>query len=157
MEDTTNFWTLIGNSIFHSDLYILIAAVTAFILFLITMTITNSLKNDIDKNSETKYKKFSYKTLVIPYTVFLSILSLFPLLGMFGTVKALLELDFSAPSTEMKANFFHALTSTAWGIIFSVFFKFINSLFQTRIEMQITKLELIMKDNIINGDKNEET
>ena len=50
MEGTTNFWTLIGNSIFHNDLYILIAAVTAFILFLITMTITNSLKNDIDKN-----------------------------------------------------------------------------------------------------------
>ena len=28
MEGTTNFWTLIGNSIFHNDLYILIAAVT---------------------------------------------------------------------------------------------------------------------------------
>ena len=56
------------------------------------------------------------------YNMFITLITLFPLLGMFGTVAALLSLDLTGEIEQIKGNFFNALTSTAWGIVFSVLF-----------------------------------
>ena len=72
------------------------------------------------------------------YTLFVTFISIFPLLGMFGTVCGLLGLDLSAGDMEnIKNNFFMALTSTAWGIIFSVIFKIVHAYYADDIEEQI--------------------
>ena len=74
---------------------------------------------------------------------------------MLGTVSELLGLDFSANNMEnIKTNFFIALTLTAWGIIFSLIFKFINSFALDFIESQmewgkreVDKSKTVREDN----------
>lgn len=84
------------------------------------------------------FSKFLNSWLNVTYTLFITFISIFPLLGMLGTVMALLGLDLSVGDmTNIKNNFFDALTSTAWGIIFSVFFKIIHAPFANYIENQI--------------------
>ena len=41
----------------------------------------------------------------------------------------------------IKIKFFNALTSTAWGIIFSIIFKSVHAVFQSWIEAQLNKTE----------------
>lgn len=149
------FWSIMTKSLFSDDWYILLACVCEIIFWSITCYICKSSRKAITQKSEKDFKQYSYSTLAVPYNIFLCIISIFPLLGMFGTVQALIEIDFSSPSVDMKSNFFHALTSTAWGIIFSIVFKIIHSVKQTSIETQLSKLEIMMNDNVISGDKNE--
>ena len=76
------------------------------------------------------------------HTVFLAILSCFPLLGMFGTVKGLLGLDLATGDMEnIKNNFFIALTSTAWGILFSMGYKILHAIIEDDIEIKKSKLK----------------
>ena len=67
-------------------------------------------------------------------------ISIVPLLGMFGTVRGLLGMDLAGgDSALIKGNFFGALTSTAWGIVFSVTFKLVHALVRDHIENQIER------------------
>ncbi len=146
------FWNIMFSSLFRDDWYLLFTFGIELILWIVTCRICKMSQKSITHSSEKGFKQYSYKTLAIPYNIFLCIITIFPLLGMFGTVQALIEIDFSSPSIDMKTNFFHALTSTAWGIIFSIFFKIVHSIKQTIIETEIKKLELLMNDQIIKGD-----
>ena len=57
---------------------------------------------------------------------------------MLGTVVGLLGLDLTSGDMEnIKANFFIALTSTAWGIILSVSFKIVNAFISDDVEEKI--------------------
>ena len=54
---------------------------------------------------------------------------------MLGTVFGLLGLDLTnGDMSNIRDNFFIALTSTAWGIIFSVFFKIFDALLNEDVE-----------------------
>lgn len=67
------------------------------------------------------------------YQLFVSITSIFPLLGILGTVISLLGLiDFQ--TQKIMINFSAALTSTFWGLVFAILFKAIDA----RISSQIT-------------------
>ena len=70
------------------------------------------------------------------YTVLLALISIFPLLGMLGTVLALLDLDITNASEALQNDFFAALNTTAVGLVCSIIFKILTSLFQAEIEMQ---------------------
>ena len=122
--------------------YIIYFAIADFILLILSFIIAVIVKRDF---GEGKASHRFYYLLDILYTLAITLISLFPLLGMFGTVKALLELDMSQEMSALKEHFFSALTSTAWGIIFSVIFKIINSLFQPYIENQISKAKAALK------------
>ena len=90
----------------------------------------------------------SYRKINMNYTLFITFISIFPLLGMLGTVIALLGLDMSDAEaiSNAKENFFGALTSTAWGIIFAITFKIINARFFADVEDLIQRhLSLIKK------------
>ncbi|MBP3270765.1 MAG: MotA/TolQ/ExbB proton channel family protein [Ruminococcus sp.] len=83
------------------------------------------------------------KGLNISQSLYNGITSVFPLLGMFGTVKSLLNLP-SLTEGDISAvqnSFFTALTSTAWGIIFAVIFKIIGSAIAPGIEDRRKELE----------------
>ena len=62
------------------------------------------------------------------YNCFMTNINIFPLLGMLGTVLALITIDLTSTTIELKQNFFVALTSTFWGILFSIFLEFLISL-----------------------------
>ena len=128
-------------SIVHNDVYILITAIVTAVLLAFALWVA---KKNTKRDAEWRIKNnvdFSLdinNTLTVSYSLFTTLISLFPLLGMFGTVVALLGLDLSAGELEgVKGSFFDALTSTAWGIIFSVVFKIVHSLVADFIEKQI--------------------
>ena len=58
------------------------------------------------------------------YSVFINITSIFPLLGILGTVVSLLPMV--ANLSDMQQNFFAALTSTFWGLVFAIIFKLLD-------------------------------
>ncbi|SDA16871.1 MotA/TolQ/ExbB proton channel family protein [Ruminococcus sp. YE71] len=83
------------------------------------------------------------KCLNISYSLYSGITSVFPLLGMFGTVKSLLDLPSltSGDITAVQGSFFTALTSTAWGIIWAVVFKIFGSAIAPGIEDRRSELD----------------
>lgn len=92
----------------------------------------------MEKVRNCKFSKYLCQQLKVLYTLFITSISIFPLLGMFGTVIGLLGLDLSTGDMEnIRTNFFIALTSTAWGIIFSVIFKVLHALIADYVEEQI--------------------
>ena len=144
------FGEKMGQSLVASDWYILLAAV----LTLLCMTASLVVKHIADRfiRDELVKKQLDmavllYNLLTVFYTLFITMISLFPLLGMFGTVRALLSLDLSdsAALESAKNSFFDALTSTAWGIIFAVGFKLVNAFFATAVEGTIQTLDSVAK------------
>ena len=91
-------------------------------------------------------KKHLYYVLDISYTFFIGIITIFPLLGMLGTVVALIAVgaNFQNGSNIDVGKFFLALTSTAYGIIFSIIFKLLNFAVQPFIENQISKAKAVL-------------
>ena len=77
-------------------------------------------------------------------------ISLFPLVGMLGTVSALLTLDISAATDGLKSNFFQALDTTGMGLIFAIVFKFANAFLQPQIEERITKAKKMLEKGGVN-------
>ena len=69
------------------------------------------------------------------YSYFVNITSIFPLLGILGTVFSLINLV-GGDAEITQQSFFVALTSTGWGVVFSMIFKV---LFDARISPRIEK------------------
>ena len=90
---------------------------------------TVSVREDeiIEHKLPTKKKidelKVILKNTNISYTFFVNIISAFPLLGILGTVWALLAVAVGDGFEGAQDNFLTALTSTAWGVLFSMVFK----------------------------------
>ncbi len=66
------------------------------------------------------------------YSLFVNITGIFPLLGILGTVVSLIPMVDGLVSLE--ANFFAALTSTFWGIVFAIIFKLADGFIGARME-----------------------
>ena len=81
------------------------------------------------------------------YTVFVTLISIFPLLGMLGTVLSLLGMDLTGDLEQVKSRFFTALGTTAVGIVCAVVFKVVNSFNQSYIEGQIEKGQRILRES----------
>ncbi len=145
-----NFWKIMFSEKSISDnVLIFIAAVVAALFMIFSCIIGRTVSKHFDTENGSVLKKTTYYWLDNLYTVFITIISMFPLMGMLGTVMALINLNsvFEAgvsDITAIQSEFFLALTSTAWGIIFSLIFKFINSFFQPFIENQIEKAKKVL-------------
>ena len=120
-------------------------------LFVAAVVIMKRFDKKITEGSETAFKKEMYRWLDVPYTVFIVLISLFPLMGMLGTVSALLTLDISGASEGLKSNVFRALDTTGMGLIFAIVFKFANAFLQPHIEERIAKAKKMLE----NGGANE--
>ena len=91
------------------------------------------------------------------YGWFVNMVSVFPLLGMIGTVLALLSLDLSSNNDSITNNFFGALTSTFWGAVFGTGFKLADSALSTKIEMANEKYNIgIQRKNLDEPDETQE-
>ena len=84
------------------------------------------------------------------YTMYSNLAGIFPLLGILGTVISLLPMVQDV--ANMQHNFFVALTSTLWGLVFAIFFKVLDGVLSPRIERNnrgiddyLEKLEVMAK------------
>ena len=134
-------WSILGQSIKGDDAiigYVAIVTLITMVLLCIFAIITSKQIIKWKNKSNKDNARLLYRLTSVSLSVFTTLISLFPLLGMLGTVFGLLGLDLATGDMEnIKANFFVALTSTAWGIIFSAFFKFIYSFIADYVDEQI--------------------
>ena len=79
------------------------------------------------------------------YSVFVNLIGIFPLLGILGTVTSLLGIV--EQSTDVTGNFYAALTSTFWGLIFSIVFKIFDGFIYPEIEDNERDVELYLERN----------
>lgn len=77
------------------------------------------------------------------YAIFVNTTGIFPLLGILGTVISLIPLV--ADMSNLQSNFFAALTSTFWGLVFAIAFKFLDGFFAPRVEENNTNISLYLK------------
>ena len=79
------------------------------------------------------------------YSLFVNLTGIFPLLGILGTVTSLLGLV--ADSSDVTGNFYGALTSTFWGLVFAIVFKFLDGIVSAKIEDNEKTVELYLSRN----------
>lgn len=144
-----DFWKVMLESI-SENVMIFIALALTLLSLISSIYWGHAVSKHFNKTDGNGLQRSTYYWLDISYTVFIATISMFPLFGMLGTVIALIELGgvFQMNGADMdaiKPEFFLALTSTAWGIIFSLIFKFINSIIQPFIENQIEKAKKSLK------------
>ena len=141
---------LLFASICGSDILILIAGIVTVGCLLMTIWMAKSVEKnakDWKTKRNSKFSNWLCQWLSKFYTLFVTMISIFPLLGMLGTVFGLLGLDLANGDMEnIKNNFFIALTSTAWGIIFSVIFKLIHAWWADYMEQQIELAKRLTDD-----------
>ena len=142
-----------------SDWYIFAAALLALVCLVIVRNENRSVEEEFETwKSENHYSRYKYKRLTNFYSLFLTLITIFPLLGMLGTVIALLQLDFTgdAALALAKSSFFDALTSTAWGIIFALIFKLANAFIATSVTDNIEKVSALIDGKAENIDGKQE-
>ena len=77
------------------------------------------------------------------YAVFVNVTAIFPLLGILGTVVSLLPMV--AELADMQTNFFAALTSTFWGLVFAIIFKLLDGFLSSRMEDNDKAVNLLLE------------
>ncbi len=77
------------------------------------------------------------------YTLYVNITGIFPLLGILGTVISLLGMV--GEDSEVTGHFFAALTSTFWGLIFAIIFKFLDGFISPKLDDGERAAELFMQ------------
>ena len=77
------------------------------------------------------------------YAVFVNVTAVFPLLGILGTVVSLLPMV--AELADMQTNFFAALTSTFWGLVFAIIFKLLDGFLSARMEDNDKAVDLLLQ------------
>lgn len=76
------------------------------------------------------------------YAVFTNLTAIFPLLGILGTVVSLIPMV--ANQADSEANFFAALTSTFWGLVFAIGFKVCDAFLSARMEDNDKNVSLLL-------------
>lgn len=79
------------------------------------------------------------------YSIYVNLTGIFPLLGILGTVVSLLGLVSDAGN--ITGNFYGALTSTFWGLIFAIIFKFLDGVTSAKIEDNEKNVALYLERN----------
>ena len=74
----------------------------------------------------------------------MTIISVFPLMGILGTIICLLGMV-NLGSEEVLINFTTALTSTFWGLVFAIGFKGMTSMLLAQNELNAENFELLIK------------
>ena len=93
------------------------------------------------------------ETAVAKYTLYINLTAIFPLMGILGTVISLLGMV--GDTSDIQGGFFAALTSTFWGLIFAIAFKFLDGFISPQLEDGERAAELFMQRK--NGVKNEKS
>ena len=90
---------------------------------------TKKEKQQLTARELLKYREAMNKR----YALYSNLTTMFPLMGMLGTVVSLIPMVNSI-GTETTGLFFSALTSTFWGIVFALVFKLLDASVSYKIE-----------------------
>ncbi len=135
-----NFWCFIAvrsvTNRLHKKMYY-----TVFVPAHRTKDLPLSEVCDIDETDIISLRKRSGSL----YNVFSTLTSLFTMLGILGTVVSLIPMVESMDS--IKANFFVALTSTFWGLVFAVIYKILDASISGRIDDNEKTVALFLERN----------
>lgn len=88
------------------------------------------------------------------YSIFVNLTGIFPLLGILGTVISLLGMV--KDMDNVQGNFYAALTSTFWGLVFGIVFKFLDGIVSARIEDNEKNVQLFLERNIAKKEQSSE-
>ena len=102
----------------------------------------SSIKNNLEGLTDQKLSSLR-ETAVAKYTLFINLTAIFPLMGILGTVISLLGMV--GDTSDIQGGFFAALTSTFWGLIFAIVFKFLDGFVSPRLEDGERAAELFMQ------------
>lgn len=86
------------------------------------------------------------------YALYSNFTTMFPLLGMLGTVVSLIMMADSI-NTAATESFFAALTSTFWGIVAALIFKALDAFVSYKIEDNEKHMEYILNPNRKNQER----
>lgn len=78
------------------------------------------------------------------YSIFSSINSAFPMMGMLGTILSLLRMVEMSQQT-VTLNFTVALTSTFWGLVFALAFKAVDATLYPMVEQNRENLKMLLE------------
>lgn len=78
------------------------------------------------------------------YTLYTNITAIFPLLGILGTVVSLMQLS---GTTEIADSFSVALNTTKWGLIFAMFFKFLDSFISSTLDRALDEADYLIHEH----------
>lgn len=82
------------------------------------------------------------------YNIFISITTIFPLMGILGTILSLMRMA-SFSIVEVTSNFLLALTSTFWGLVFAIVCKVFEGMISSKVEFNEKHMNILLKlDNI---------
>lgn len=110
-------------------------------------------ETDLAKMRESDVVSMRNRTAKL-YSVFVNLTGIFPLLGILGTVTALLSLV--QDMSDVTGNFYGALTSTFWGLVFAITFKLLDGIISAKIEDNEKTVQLYLERNsIVKNDKAE--
>ena len=107
----------------------------------------DNIKNKIDMKNNIDFKKleelFENERVVNKnYSIFISITSIFPLMGIAGTVLALLTVS-EFTSELISQNFLSALTSTFWGVVWGGVFKVLEGFISPMVVKNSSDIDII--------------
>ena len=105
---------------------------------------------DVDEEQVVAMRKRSESL----YSVFVNVTAIFPLLGILGTVVSLLPMV--ADMADMQTNFFAALTSTFWGLVFAILFKLLDGFLSARMEDNDKAVDLLLQRRELLNEEREE-
>lgn len=157
-----SFWQVIGKNLWGFDLIIFLTAVLNGVCFYFARLYTDQLHKklnlvvflpshkqrpealakaikDMDEGSFVALRKKAEGF----YSVFSNVTAIFPLLGILGTVVSLLPMV--AALSDMQQNFFAALTSTFWGLVFAIIFKLLDGFLAARLEDNDKNVTLLLE------------
>ena len=157
-----SFWQVIGTNLLGFDLIIFITAALHGVCYYFTRLYTDQLYKKLHlvvfvpshRNNPEKVAK-AIKNLdesgIVAlrkrseglYSIFANVTAIFPLLGILGTVVSLLPMV--AELADMQQNFFAALTSTFWGLVFAIIFKLLDGFLASRIEDNDKNVTLLLE------------
>ena len=164
MEFIQFILTLLKSLFTTTDIFILFFAIATGAVFYLTFRVQKTLFDNLRINerlANPKEKKQStpkdireHEDLVLKqrdkmnvrYAFFSNMTTIFPLLGMLGTVKSLIGVASNIAGTEID-QFFGALTSTAWGIIFAVIFKMLDSVISVKVTTNNKEVDTLLERN----------
>ena len=157
-----SFWQVIWSNLAGFDLLIFVAAVLNGVCWYFARLYTDRLYQklhlvvfvpshqeepeevtkairDLDENEYVQLRKRSESL----YSLFVNLTGIFPLMGILGTVVSLLPMV--SEMADMQQNFFAALTSTFWGLVFSIIFKLLDGFLTSRIEDNDKNVSLLLE------------
>lgn len=102
----------------------------------------SEIKQDVSELTDKKVSAMRERA-VMRYTLYVNVTGIFPLLGILGTVISLIGMAGSGQTVEN--GFFAALTSTFWGLVFAIVFKFLDGFISPKLDDGERAAELYMQ------------